>query len=131
MEAAGGVVEDPAICKKQDVVSHTLHWSSYTWKAPIELPRSPSRWRSLCTPRSFSLVPRRKMELAVLRVSSAVPTRAEGGLDGGALPGAADALPAGHVGQLHVGGAAANLDRLVGEREGGVEEVNVCCVGIA
>ena len=27
MEAAGGVVEDPAICKKGDVVSHTLHWS--------------------------------------------------------------------------------------------------------
>ena len=71
------------------------------------------------------------MELAVLRVSGAVPTRAEGGLDGGALPGAADALAAGHVGQLHVGGAAANLDRLVGEREGGVEEVNVSCVGIA
>ena len=131
MEAAGGVVEDPAIYKKGEIVSHTLHWSSCTWKAPIELPRSPSRWRSLCTPRSFSLVPRRKMELAVLRVSSAVPARAEGGLNGGALTSAADTLPAGHVGQLHVGGAAAHLDRLVGEREGGVEEVNVCCVGIA
>ena len=71
------------------------------------------------------------MELAILRVSSAVPTRAEGGLDGGALPGAADALATGHVGQLHVGGAAAHLDRLVGEREGGVEEVNISCVGIA
>ena len=50
------------------------------------------------------------MELAIFRVSSAVATRAEGGVDGGALPGAADALPAGHVGQLHVGGTAANLD---------------------
>ena len=70
------------------------------------------------------------MELAVLRVFGAVPARAEGGLDGGALPGAADALPTGHVGQLHVVGAAANLDRLVGEREGGVEEISVCCVGI-
>ena len=49
------------------------------------------------------------MELAIFRVSSAVPARAEGGLNGGALPGAADALPAGHVGQLHVGGAAAHL----------------------
>ena len=72
-----------------------------------------------------------KIWSAVLRVSGAIATRAEGGVDGGALPGAADALAAGHVGQLHVGEAAAHLDRLVGEREGGVEEVNVSCVGIA
>ena len=50
------------------------------------------------------------MELAILRVSSAVPARAEGGLNGGALPGAADALAAGHVGQRQIWRAATHLD---------------------
>ena len=40
-------------------------------------------------------------------------------------------MTAGHVGQARVAAAATNFDRLVGEGEGGVEEVNISCGGFA
>ena len=66
-----------------------------------------------------------KIWVAVLRVPRAVATRAKRSLDGGTLADAARSSTAGHVGQAGVAAAATHLDRLVGEGERRVKEVDI------
>ena len=106
MKTAGGMVAD---------------WA--TSSAPFEFPGG-----SGCQRSSLSLVFcffLQKIWVAVLRVPRAVATRAKRRLDGGTLADAARSSTAGHVGQAGVAAAATHLDRLVGEGERRVKEVDI------